>query len=310
MRILITGGSGFIGGNLFKELSAHGHEPVAVSRRPGPGQVGWEELPRAVEQADAVVNLAGASIADGRWTDAVRERILQSRVEATRSVVAAIDGADKKPGVLVQGSAVGYYGPGPEGEAAPELDEAAPPGRGFLAEVAQAWEAESRSVMTLGVRLATVRTGVVLGLNNPETGGRAGGEAGGVLAKFLTPFKLFVGGPLGSGRQWMSWVHMADQVGAIRFLLEREDLSGPYNLCAPNPATMAAFARALGKKLNRPSALPVPGFLLKTVLGEMAEELILSGQRAVPAALVAAGYSFRFPELDAALHDLVNDPSR
>jgi uncharacterized protein (TIGR01777 family) len=300
MRVVITGGSGLIGRAVAADRVAAGHEVVVLTRDPdqtetaaGAGKRKWdgrtpEGLVSLLDGETAIVHLAGESIAAGRWTRAQKERIRASRVDAGKAVAAAIRGAAVKPRVLLQGSAVGYYGPcGDE-----VVTEHAPAGGDFLAAVCKEWEASTAEVEALGVRRALLRTGLVLA------------KDGGALPRMALPFKLLAGGPLGSGRQWMPWIHLADEVGAIRFLLTREDAAGPFNLTAPRPLTNRAFSRALGKALHRPSLLPAPGFALRLALGEFAG-LLLTGQRAVPQRLLELGYAFQFPEAGAAFSDLL-----
>jgi uncharacterized protein (TIGR01777 family) len=307
MRVLITGGSGLIGRAAAAALAAQGHEVVVLSRDPervgelpagvraarwdGRTAAGWEPLLAA---GSAVLNLAGEGIAAGRWTAERKRRIRASRLDAGRAVAAAVRqaaAAGRAPAVVLQASAVGFYGDAGDRE----VDEEQPPpaaGSDFLAEVAVAWEASTEEVEALGVRRVALRTGVVLD------------RGGGALAKLLPPFRLGLGGPLGSGRQWLPWIHMADEVGAIRFLLATATARGPFNLCAPEPVTNRDFGRALGRQLHRPSVLPVPAPALRLALGELAVAL-LHGQRALPRRLLAAGYRFRFPDLPAALADLL-----
>jgi uncharacterized protein (TIGR01777 family) len=304
MRVIVTGGSGQLGRALLAPLAARGHELVVLSRDParvrglpagaraepwdGRTAAGWAAL---LEPGTAIVNLAGEPIAAGRWTAERKRRIRASRVEAGEAVSAAVRqavAAGCPPSVLVQASAVGYYGDG----GAEPLAEDHPPGHDFLAEACVAWEAATAPVEELGVRRATVRTGVVLD------------PTGGALARMLPPFRLGVGGPLGSGRQWLPWIHHADETGAILFLLESAGARGIFNLCAPQPVTSAEFARALGRQLHRPSFLAAPAAALRVALGEMAGALLI-GQRALPRRLLAAGYTFRFPELPGALRDLL-----
>ena len=299
-RVLIAGGSGLVGRALAASLAAAGAEVVVLSRsasdpRPARGirfvrgdgltPVGWEA---ECEGARAIVNLTGENVGAGRWTKARKQLLVASRLEPTRALVEAIAGAAHRPGVLIQGSAVGYYGA--HGDQA--LDEEAPAGRGFLPELALAWEEASRPVEALGVRRVVARTGLVLA------------REGGALAKMLPPFRLGLGGPLGSGRQWMSWIHLADQVAALRFLLEREDLAGAFNLAAPEPASNREFSRALAGALGRPCLARVPALALRLALGEMSG-ILLTGQRVLPRRLLQAGYRFRFPAIGAALADLV-----
>jgi hypothetical protein len=300
MRVVITGGSGLIGRAVAREMGGAGHEVVVLTRDPskvkelpantravrwdGATGDGWAPL---LDGDTAIVHLAGESIAAGRWTESRKRRIRESRVESGRAVLAAIRQAKEKPKTLLQGSAVGIYGPcGDE-----VVTEAHPPGTDFLADVCVDWEASTAEAETLGARRAVLRTGVVLS-----------GD-GGALPKMSLPFRLGAGGPLGGGRQWLPWIHLADEVGAIRFLLEREDARGPFNLTAPQPLTNRDFSRALGKALHRPSLAPAPGFALRLVLGEMAG-MLLNGQRAVPQRLLEMGYAFRFPEALQALRNL------
>ncbi len=301
MHVLITGGTGLIGRALAHSLVQDGHQVTVLSRTPerhrnlppnvdlaawdGRTAQGWGER---VNAADAIVNLAGESIAAGRWTPERKRRIRESRVHAGQAVVEAIQAAAHRPQVLVQASAVGYYGP--QGDE--PITEEMPPGSDFLAQVCVAWEASTAPVEALGVRRAVIRTGVVLSIQ------------GGALPRMLLPFRLFLGGPLGSGRQYFPWIHLDDQVAAIRFLLERPETQGPFNLCAPNPVTNRAFCQTLGQVLGRPAWLPTPALALRLLFGEMAT-VILEGQRTVPHRLQEAGYTFRFPELRPALQDLV-----
>ncbi|MFQ5349330.1 MAG: TIGR01777 family oxidoreductase [Thermoanaerobaculia bacterium] len=235
-----------------------------------------------------MVHLAGEGIADGRWSAERKRRIRDSRVESSAAVAAAIAAAEPRPAVLLQASAVGFYGPrGDE-----ELTEESSPGEDFLAEVCGRWEQASAAVEELGVRRAVLRTGVVLA------------REGGARPKILLPFRLFAGGPVGNGRQYMPWIHLADEVGAIRFLLDTATAGGPFNLTAPEPLTNRQFGRVLGRVLRRPSFMPAPAFALKLALGEMSK-ILLEGQRALPRRLEEAGYRFRYPDLETALRDLL-----
>ncbi len=306
MRILITGGTGLIGRALIDLLLPEGHDIIVLSRNParaalpaGVRVAGWDARSaqgwaHLAEGADAIVNLAGESIAGAgaipaRWTAARKRRILESRLHATQAVVEAIDQVRTKPRVLVQGSAVGYYGGRVDDVV---LDEEAPPGDDFLAEVAMQWETASAPVEAMGVRCAIARTGLVLS------------AAGGSLPPTLLPFKLFLGGPLGHGLQWWPWIHIRDEARALVFLITEPRAAGPFNLTAPNPVTNREFAHALGQVMGRPSLLPTPAFVLRLALGEMAD-LLLKGQRAIPKRLLALGFEFEFPELDMALRDLL-----
>ncbi|MFH1915416.1 MAG: TIGR01777 family oxidoreductase [Pseudomonadota bacterium] len=299
MRAIIAGGTGFIGQALVAELRGAGWEIVVLSRSPGKvaevfghGVIGmrwdgsdWLDL---LGPDTAVVNLAGENIAAGRWTSEVKRRILESRVNAGRALVKAVGEAPSRPGVFVQASAVGYYGP----RDTDPLDESAESGSGYLAEVCRAWEGSTAEVEAMGVRRVIVRTGMVLG-------------HGGALARMLPPFRFFLGGPPGSGEQGVSWIHLDDEVGAIRYLMENPVARGAYNLTAPTPVRFRKFARILGQTLGRPSRLKAPAFALRLLFGEMADEVLLSGQLALPTRLVEAGYTFRHPDLEGALADLL-----
>jgi uncharacterized protein len=294
MRVGVVGATGFVGRSLVAALIARGDGVVAFSRDPGRAlrslAAGAEArsldeiTAEGVADLDAVVNLAGEPVGGRRWDDAYRAAILDSRVRTTRRVVDAIGAAARRPRVLVNASAVGFYGPrGDE-----EVTEATPPGDDFLAGVCRAWEREAARVTEHGVREVRPRIGVVLG------------DGGGSLEKMLLPFKLFLGGPVGDGRQWFPWVHLDDVVGAIVWALEHDDLRGPVNVTAPEPVRFRAFADALGRRLRRPSWLPVPRLALRLAMGAMAE-VVVTGQRAVPAALLASGYTFRYSRVDEAL---------
>ncbi len=294
MRVGITGATGFLGRRLVRALHARGDAVVAFTRDPSrvrgtfPAGVELAALaemsPMVLSRLDAAVNLAGEPVSSGRWTDARKAEILRSRVETTRALVDAMRAASPRPAALVSASAVGYYGPrGDE-----EVDEETPPGDDFLASVCRAWEAEAERASELGVRVVRARIGVVLG------------EDGGALARMLPAFKLFVGGPVGDGRQYLPWVHLDDVAGMVLFALDHDGVRGAMNVTAPAPARFAAFARALGHALHRPSWLPVPGLALRAAMGEMAG-VLLTGQRALPRVALAAGYRFAHPDLEEAL---------
>jgi hypothetical protein len=307
MRIGITGATGLIGRALSSNLIGRGHAVVALTRRegasglpPGVASAEWRpggdgsdgDLPGVLETLDALVHLAGEPVGK-RWTATRKRAIRESRVGGTSTLVAALRAAGKRPSRLLAASAVGFYGArGDE-----ELAEDAAAGAGFLAEVCQEWENAAGGARTVGVETATLRIGVVLS------------PAGGALATMLPPFRMGVGGRLGDGRQWMPWIHLTDLVAAMVHLVEvpAGDLEPVYNLTAPNPATNAAFTRALGEALRRPTLLPTPGFAMRLVFGEMAEALLLSGQRVVPRRLLAAGFDFQHPEIGPALMDLVGN---
>ena len=291
MRTLVTGATGFIGSALCVALQSAGHAVTVVSRHPSPGRfpaIGWDEVPAAMGEQDAVVNLAGESLAARRWSVAQKKRIRESRVETTRALVQAMAASPTRPRILVSGSAVGYYGPhGDE-----PLDERSPPGTEFLAWLCQAWEKEAEAAEALGVRVVRLRLGVVLG---PD---------GGALARMVRPFRAFLGGPIGSGRQWMSWIHRDDVTGLVIDALADERYRGAVNATAPHPVTNAEFTAALAGVLARPAKFRVPAFALRLVLGEMAS-MLLTGQRVLPAVADQLGYRWRFPEITVALRGSV-----
>jgi hypothetical protein len=296
MKVAVSGITGLIGSALRESLVADGASLLAISRKPALPpleSITWDvENGRfdatALEGVDAVVHLAGEPIAQ-RWNERRKQAIRESRVKSTRLLVEGLKSLTRRPRVLVSGSAIGFYGD--RGDEL--LDESAPAGTGFLPETCQAWERAAMEAMGLGIRTAVLRTGIVLSTR------------GGALKTMLTPFRLGAGGPVGSGKQWMSWIHIDDIVGAIRFLLEKDDLMGAVNGTAPEPATNADFTRALGKALSRPAFLPAPTFGLKIAFGEMAS-ILLESQRVLPKKLQEARYRFRHPKLDAALSDLLS----
>jgi len=303
MKILIAGGTGLIGRRLIDRLQQDGHSVVLLSRHPKKHDTAFPDHTRLVEwdgksagawtsemdTIDAVINLAGENIGQGRWTAARKKHLLDSRLDSTRAIVKAIEHASKKPEVLLNASAVGVYGNVPEGA----CSEDHAPGKDFLAHICVEWEKAALEAEQFGVRVALPRTGIVL-----DTGG-------GALAKLLLPFKLFAGGPLGSGKQWFPWVHLEDEVGAIIHAMNTKTLRGPFNVAAPEVVRMKEFTRVLGTVMHRPSWAPVPGFVLKIILGEMAGPLLLSGQQAVPEKLLQSGYAFSFPRLRDALEHLL-----
>ncbi|MCA0456735.1 MAG: TIGR01777 family oxidoreductase [Chloroflexi bacterium] len=308
MRVIITGGTGLIGRELANSLAHDHHEVIVLTRNTNKssgldGSVklvkwdgrtvqGWGELANG---AGAIVNLAGESIAGegfppSRWTKERKKRIVESRINAGKAVVEAITAAAQKPDVLIQASAVGYYGThGDE----PITEEHAP-GSDFLAHTCVQWEAVTEPVEKLGVRRAIIRTGILLT------------NKGGVLPQLSLPFKLFAGGPIGSGKQQMPWIHIDDEVGAIRFLIDTPSAKGAYNLSAPHVVNNAALAKILGRVLKRPSFVPAPAFAFKLAFGELSI-LLLEGQRAIPKRLEEAGYAFKFPEPEPALKDLLDN---
>lgn len=303
MRIVILGGSGFIGKALAHELAGRGHEVLVPSRNAARAEaalagtahaLSWDgadpdTLARCIDGADAVVNLIGANIAERRWTQAQKARIVDSRVRAGVALATAVERTPHPPRVLVQGSAVGYYGGWQETLTAPVRTEDAPAGTGFLASTCTQWEASSAAVEAAGVRRCVIRSGVVIG------------PAGGALAKMLPPFRFFVGGPPGTGRQPFPWIHLHDEVRAIMHLIDRPDLEGAFNLTAPGRTSMRTFCKVLGRVLRRPSSFRVPAFLLRLLLGEMADEMLLSGQVAPPERLTASGFTFTYPTPETAL---------
>lgn len=295
MKIIVAGGTGFIGSALCRSLGEAGHEVVALSRterRPPVGVarvVVWSgPWKQELEGAGAVVNLAGAGVADARWSEARKKTLVASRLETTRRIVGALSQARRKPEVLVNGSAIGYYG----NRGVETLTEGVAPGSDFLARLCVDWEQEARRAKEAGVRVVLARTGLVLG------------TSGGALPRMLLPFKLGLGGRLGTGGQVMSWIHLEDEIGLLRLALEKRELEGPLNLAAPGCRSNEAFSRTLARVLRRPCLFPVPQFLLRTALGEMAD-MLLASQRVQPAVALAAGYRFRFPELEPALEDLL-----
>lgn len=302
MKVIITGGSGLIGSALSASLAASQHEVIVLSRNPQRHRDDLPEGVRAVEWdaesaqgwghlaegADAIVNLAGAGIAEGRWTDERKRAIRQSRVQAGRAVTHAVAAAEDKPSMVLQASAVGYYGVDAEGQ----LREGAPAGDDFLASVCQDWEASTAEVESMGVRRVVTRTGIVLATQ------------GGALPPMLLPFKLFAGGPVGSGDQPFPWIHIDDEVGAMRFLIENEEAEGVYNVVGPEQHDNASFSRIIGRVMNRPAFMPAPAFAMRLAFGEMAD-VLLHGQQAVPDRLLELGYEFRFRTAEVALRDLL-----
>jgi uncharacterized protein len=308
MRIVIAGGTGFLGSPLAEVYAEEGHDVRLLSRglpagearhEPGTGvpgitRVGWKPdgqsgpWEASIDGADAVINLAGESIGGKRWTPQRKAQLRESRIVATRSLVAALGSVTAPPPVFVSGSAVGYYGP----SADDPKPEGAPAGHDFLAQICEAWEAEARRAENGSLRVVLLRTGVALE------------RSGGALARMITPFRLFAGGPIGSGRQYMSWIHRTDWIEMVRWIVDTPAAAGPINATAPAPVTNREFARALGRALKRPSLLPTPGFALKVLLGEMATPLLLTGQRAVPARAEALAFHFRYPEIDQAFRGI------
>ena len=301
MKIAIAGATGFVGSRLVAQLQAQGHQVIILTRSPqqasnrfGQAQiVGYNPLKsgewqQSISGCDAVINLAGEPIAEKRWTPAQKRSILDSRQLGTQKIVEAIDLATIKPQVLINASAIGYYGTSETSK----FDETSPAGTDFLAEVCAAWETAAQSVTANGTRVVILRLGIVLG------------ENGGALGKMLAPFSAFVGGPIGSGNQWFSWIHRDDVVKLIIAALNDTKMQGVYNATAPNPITMTEFAQTLGTVMNRPSWLPVPNFVLEAMLGEGAI-VVLQGQQVVPTRTLAQGFDFQYPTLKPALTAIV-----
>jgi uncharacterized protein (TIGR01777 family) len=293
VRIAITGSTGLIGTALAADLAGHGHEVVALVRSPpaGPGEVRWDPRaaegglgPAALGGADAVIHLAGAPIASGRWTAARKAELRASRIQSTTALIAGMTAAASPPAVLLCGSAIGWYGD--TGERT--VDETAPAGSGFLAELVRDWEAAAQAAGPAGIRVASLRTGIVLS------------RQGGTLARLAPLFRLGLGARIGSGSQFVSWISLADEVSAIGFLLDHAELHGPVNLTAPVPVTNAELTAALARTLRRPAMLRIPAVALRAALGEVSGEL-LAGARVIPRKLIRAGFTFQHPDIDSAL---------
>jgi len=295
VKVVVAGANGLIGSHLAGALRERGDTVVPLVRTPrAPGDVRWDpgaagEWTRALDGCDAVVNLAGANVGARRWSEGYKSEIRESRIRSTRALVDAMAGARSKPRVFVSASAVGYYG----GRGDEEVTESTPAGSDFLAQVCREWEGEALRAEQLGVRTVLLRTGVVLDRND------------GALKKMIPPFKAFVGGPIGSGKQWVPWIHIDDEVGVILWALDG-GVRGPVDAVSPNPARMKEFARELGRALGRPALFPVPGAALRLAVGEMAE-VLLDGQKASARKAVDGGYRFRFADLPAALRDVLRN---
>jgi uncharacterized protein len=301
MQIVVAGGTGFIGRPLWASLCQEGHQVILLTRRieaqrsydstvtavewNGREAGSWEQC---LDGADAVINLAGAPIADGRWNDARKQILMESRILTTRLLVEALSRCSSKPRTLINASGIGYYGACDDRA----LDEGASRGQGFLADLCLAWEAEALRAAEFGVRVVMLRTGMVLE------------QDGGALPKMLLPFRFFTGGPIMPGTQWVSWIHRRDHIGLIKWALTTPSITGPVNAVAPEAVTMNRFCDALGQALHRPSWLPVPGFALHLALGELGT-LMTTGQRVVPAKALSHGYIFQYPKLEPALRAIL-----
>ena len=307
MNIVVTGGTGFIGKALCCSLVGEGHRVSVLTRRPdqpsakGDGPITWvcwngrDQGPweQALEGADAVINLAGAPIADARWTDARKQLLTDSRVLTTRLLVGALSRCSTKPGTFISASGIGYYGASDDRR----LDEGAAHGQGFLADLCLAWEGEALRAAEFGTRVVLLRTGMVLE------------HDGGALPKMVLPFRLFAGGPILPGSQWVSWIHRRDHIGLIHWALTTPTVSGPINAVAPEPVTMKMFCEVLGRVLHRPSWCPVPTLALKLLLGELGT-VMTTGQRVIPAKAVGEGYRFQYPTLEQALKTILMETRR
>jgi uncharacterized protein (TIGR01777 family) len=301
MQIVVTGGTGFIGRALCVSLCQEGHKVILLTRRieaqglcdstvtaiEWNGREGgaWEHC---LDGADAIINLAGAPIADGRWTDARKQLLIESRVLSTRVLIEALSRCSSKPRTLISASGIGYYGASDDRL----LDEGAARGQGFLSYLSFLWEAEALRAAEFGMRVVMLRTGMVL---EPD---------GGALPKMLLPFRFFAGGPIMPGTQWVSWIHRRDHIGLIQWILTRPSITGPVNAVAPEAVTMKQFCEVLGRVLHRPSWLPVPGFALQAALGELGT-LMTTGQRVTPAKALSGGYGFHYPTLEPALRAIL-----
>jgi len=311
MRIVIAGGTGFLGGPLAEGYAEEGHDVRVLTRGLKPGEsrhdsgtgvpgvtrVGWSPdtggaWESVIDSADAVVNLAGAGLAEGRWTPQRKALLHDSRIISTKTLAAAIQKAARPPAVFVSGSGTGYYGASLSDDV---KTESSPAGDDFLARLCVDWEAEAARAASPATRVATLRTAMVIE------------RRGGALQRLVTPFRFFAGGPVGSGRQYMSWIHRIDWIEMVRWIIDTPAVSGAVNASAPSPVTNRQFARALGRALHRPALVPTPGFPLRIALGEMADALVLTGQRVVPQRALSHGFHFRYPELDRAFRGIYGE---
>ncbi len=311
-RYLITGGSGFIGTALIKQLLLENHDVTVLTRNEVKTAQHFARVIDAEREEfqtkttvktissldainpdqsfDVVVNLAGQGIADKRWSDEVKQQIIDSRIKTTKALHNYLKDVLVKPDVFISGSALGYYGLRDSND---EINESGATDNSFSSQLCQQWEAQAQAIAELGIRTCYLRTGIVLGKN------------GGALAKMLPPFKMALGGPIGSGKQWMSWIHLDDIVGMIRFAIDNDTIQGAVNGTAPLPVTNKDFSKTLGKVLKRPAFFPMPAFVVKLLFGQMGEELLLAGQRVIPEKLTQAGFQFKYPQLEDALKDIV-----
>jgi len=311
-RYLITGGSGFIGTALIKQLLLENHDVTVLTRneiktakhfadvianeredyqtQTKVKTIASFDAINLDQSFDVIINLTGQAIADKRWSDRVKQQLIDSRIDTTRELHNFLKEVMVKPDVFISGSALGFYGLRDNDE---KINEEGATDNSFSSQLCQQWETEAKVIEDLGIRTCYLRTGIVLGKN------------GGALAKMLPPFKMALGGPIGSGKQWMSWIHMDDIVGMMRFAIENESIKGAINGTAPNPVTNKQFSKILGKVLKRPAIFPMPAFVVKLLFGQMGEELLLAGQRVVPDKLTQAGYEFIYPQLVDALEDIV-----
>ena len=311
MRIVIAGGTGFLGGPLAEGYAEEGHDVRVLTRGLKPGEsrhdpgtgvpgvtrVGWSPdaggaWESVIDGADAVVNLAGAGIAEGRWTPQRKALLHDSRIISTKTLAAAIQKAARPPAVFVSGSGTGYYGASLSDDV---KTESSPAGDDFLARLCVDWEAEAARAASPATRVATLRTAMVIE------------RRGGALQRLVTPFRFFAGGPVGSGRQYVSWIHRIDWIEMVRWIIDTPAVSGAVNASAPSPVTNRQFARALGRALHRPALVPTPGFPLRIALGEMADALVLTGQRVVPQRALSHGFHFRYPEIDRAFRGIYGE---
>ncbi|MBI5020581.1 MAG: TIGR01777 family protein [Ignavibacteriales bacterium] len=298
MKVIIAGGSGFIGSELIRKLLASNHQVVLLSRKPVGFKSGYNESLQIVnwngkhagswikyiDGSDAVINLSGENVASKRWSNTQKENLINSRIEPTMAIADAISKAVNKPKVFINASAAGFYGNFGDGD----VFESETKGEGFLADLCEEWERNAMVTEKYGVRVVLLRIGVVLS------------PSGGALKKMLTPFKYFIGGPLGSGKQWFPWIHLEDVIRIIQFAIENNGIKGALNITSPNPVTMSEFAYSLGKVLKRPSLFPVPSIILKLLLGEMSE-IVLGGRKIIPKKLIDAGFKFKFIDINDTL---------